>query len=128
MTAESRIFAIPELLENFLLHLPERDLLLAQRVSRSFRDVTTASVQLQRKLFLTVDIKSENGLATKLEWNPFIHIFKPKDDDLELNLFYIMKRRDDNGYVESRCMMPIRDIVCDRQNPWFLFANRCPDA
>ena len=117
MTTESRIFAIPELLENILLHLPERDLLLAQRVNRSFRDVITASVHLQRKLFLTADMKSEDGLVTKLKWNPFIDIFRPKEDFLELDLFYLMSWMNPNAYVESRCMMPIRDFVCVRQNP-----------
>lgn len=36
MTAASQVFAIPELLENVLLYLPERDLLLAQRVQEIF--------------------------------------------------------------------------------------------
>ena len=115
MTTEPRIFAIPELLERILLHFPERDLLLAQRVNRCFRDIITASVQLQRKLFLTADIESEDGLATKLKSNPFIDIFRPKDGSLEL--FYLSKRRDANANVESRWMIPTRDFVCDGQNP-----------
>lgn len=115
MTTESRTFAIPELLENILFHLPERDLLLAQRVNRSFRDVLNASVHLQRKLFLTADIESEDGLATKLKLNPFIDISIPKDCELEL--FYLCKWLDPNANVENRCMIPIGDFVCDRQNP-----------
>ena len=74
MATASRVFAIPELLENILLHLPECDLLLAQRVNKSFRDVNTASLHLQRKLFFTADVKSEYGMGSDLKWNPFIHV------------------------------------------------------
>ena len=79
MTASSRVFAIPELLENILLHLPERDLLLAQRVNKTFRDVTTASVHLQRKLFFTADLVSEDVPAFGLKRNTFTEIFRPKE-------------------------------------------------
>ena len=77
MTAVSRVFTISELLENILLHLPERRLLLAQRVSKSFRDVTTASVRLQRKLFFTADVDSGDGCIPNLKWNPLLDIFRP---------------------------------------------------
>lgn len=78
MTAASQVFAIPELLESILLHLPERDLLLAQRVKKAFRDVTTASLHLQRKLFLTADAKLDDELVPEWKWNPFIDIFRPR--------------------------------------------------
>lgn len=55
MSAESRVFALPELLEAILLHLPLVDILLAQRVDRTFRDGIKASPALQKALFLRPD-------------------------------------------------------------------------
>lgn len=77
MTAASPVFAIPELLENILLHVPERDLLLAQRVNTFFRDITTTSSHLQRKLFFIADTVLEDGQVPELTWNPIFEVFKP---------------------------------------------------
>ena len=77
MTAASPVFAIPELLENILVHVPEHDLLLAQRVNTFFRDITTTSSLLQRKLFFKADTVVEDGQAPELTWNPFFKDFKP---------------------------------------------------
>ena len=52
MATATQVFATYELLEGVLHHLPTRDLLLAQRVNRDFRDVITRSHKLQRALFL----------------------------------------------------------------------------
>jgi hypothetical protein len=54
-TAATRTFALPELLEQILLHLPQRDLLLAQRVSRPFHLTITSSPRIQRELFFAPD-------------------------------------------------------------------------
>lgn len=54
-SAASRVFAIPELLELILQHLPPRDLLLTQRAAQSFRSTTQGSIRLRRKLFLEPD-------------------------------------------------------------------------
>ena len=77
MIAASPVFAIPELLENILLHVPERDLLLAQRVNTFFRDITTTSSHLQRKLFFIADTVLEDGQVPELAWNPILEVFKP---------------------------------------------------
>lgn len=47
----AKVLAIPELLEAVLLELPPRDLLLSQRVNKTFRDVIDDSIYIQRKLF-----------------------------------------------------------------------------
>ena len=49
------VFRLPELLEIVLLHLPQKDILLSQRVSRSFRRTIQGSVRLQKALFLAPD-------------------------------------------------------------------------
>lgn len=51
MSAASRTFDIPELLEGILLELPLQDLLRIQRVNKTFRDAIKTSHQLQVKLF-----------------------------------------------------------------------------
>ncbi|KAK4550607.1 hypothetical protein LTR36_000186 [Oleoguttula mirabilis] len=53
MTAARRVFDTYELLENVLLHLPLRQLLLAQRISTSFRDLIWRSATINRALFFT---------------------------------------------------------------------------
>ncbi|KAM0722642.1 hypothetical protein Q7P37_002083 [Cladosporium fusiforme] len=54
-SATTRTFHLPEILEQILTNLPQRDLLLAQRVSRAFQDTITASPKLQRALFFAPD-------------------------------------------------------------------------
>ncbi|TKA47260.1 hypothetical protein B0A54_02738 [Friedmanniomyces endolithicus] len=50
-----QVLQLPELLELVLLHLSQKDLLLSQRVSRSFRSTINHSIILQRALFLAPD-------------------------------------------------------------------------
>lgn len=38
--ASTKVFAIPEILETILFHLPERDLLLCYRVNKTWQGVT----------------------------------------------------------------------------------------
>lgn len=52
-TAATKVFGIPELLENILFHLPVLDLVKATGVSRMIHNVVQASLELQRKLFLS---------------------------------------------------------------------------
>ncbi|KAK4611912.1 hypothetical protein CLAFUW4_12825 [Fulvia fulva] len=52
MSAAAKVFAILELLEQILLVLPPKDVLLAQRMSTDFRDTTRDSPQLQEHLYL----------------------------------------------------------------------------
>lgn len=52
-TAATKVFSIPELLENILFHLPVLDIVKATGVSRMIRNVVQASLELQRKLFLS---------------------------------------------------------------------------
>ncbi|KAK5681768.1 hypothetical protein LTS10_006301 [Elasticomyces elasticus] len=51
MTAAQQVLDLPELLESILLGLPMRDLLLAQRVSKTFQQVIVSSPHIQRALF-----------------------------------------------------------------------------
>lgn len=50
-SAVARTFAIPELLENIFAELPQRDMLLAQRVSRTFNATINGSPLLRKLLF-----------------------------------------------------------------------------
>ena len=56
MSAIDKVFTIPELLEKVLLVLPEKDLLLNQRVTKIWRDVVTTSPLVRRKLFFTAEL------------------------------------------------------------------------
>ena len=54
-SATTRTLHLPEILEQILIHLPSRDLLLAQRISRAFQLTISASPKLQRALFFSPD-------------------------------------------------------------------------
>ena len=47
-----RLFLVPELAEKVLLLLPQGDILVQQRVCRSWSDTIASSPPLKRKLFL----------------------------------------------------------------------------
>jgi hypothetical protein len=55
MSAAQRLLQIPELLEVVLLELQPQELLLSQRVSRSFKQTIEGSTKLQQKLFYQRD-------------------------------------------------------------------------
>ncbi|KAF2716159.1 hypothetical protein K431DRAFT_235976 [Polychaeton citri CBS 116435] len=54
-SSASLVLSIPELLEQILLYLPQKDILLSQRTSSAFRYTTLGSLRLQRALFLAPD-------------------------------------------------------------------------
>lgn len=58
------VLDIPELLEAILLHLPTRDLLLSQGVSRHWKEIVDESIALQRALFFEPDKGLPLVLAT----------------------------------------------------------------
>jgi len=64
------VFAVPELLENILLKLPPLDLLLAQRVNKTFRDQINSSIHIQRKLFFKKDPALDEYKGNVI--NPFL--------------------------------------------------------
>ncbi|KAK6408565.1 hypothetical protein LTR81_016983 [Elasticomyces elasticus] len=57
--AVNHVLRLPELLELVLVHLPQREILISQRVSRGFRDSVRGSILLQRALFLAPNWKLE---------------------------------------------------------------------
>jgi len=50
-----RVFDTPELLEAILVQLPQQDLLLAQRISRSFETAIKSSPKIQQALFFRAE-------------------------------------------------------------------------
>jgi hypothetical protein len=68
--AGSRIVGIYELLEQCLLELPMKDILLAQRVSKRFDAIINTSPRLREKLFFTSRLKFET--AFKAHLNPLL--------------------------------------------------------
>jgi hypothetical protein len=85
-SSASQVFRIPELLELVLLHLAQRDILLAQRVSRSFRQTIEGSLRLQRALFLAPDWKLEGLVFDSWSANSCPHQ-KPVNNRLLLRAF-----------------------------------------
>jgi hypothetical protein len=59
MSTMSKVLAIPELLQDILSFLPEREIITSvQRVSRTWRSSVVDSLRIQRKLFLSKGNKS----------------------------------------------------------------------
>lgn len=71
MASATQVFAVPELLEMILLRLPERDLLLSQRVNTTWRNLTKTSPHIQRKLFYKAEV-CDPASTTDLVWNPLL--------------------------------------------------------
>lgn len=69
-TKAAEVFAIPELLEQILLELPNQDLLLAQRTNKTFRDAILGSRRIQRALFFRTSAPSSQ---TRPRLNPLLH-------------------------------------------------------
>ncbi|KAK5736213.1 hypothetical protein LTR17_007553 [Elasticomyces elasticus] len=64
MAAAQQVLGLPELVEIVLLGLPTRDLLLAQRVCKTFKDVIDRSKNIQKALFFLP------GTADDVNYNP----------------------------------------------------------
>jgi hypothetical protein len=74
--ALTQVLDVPELLENILSFLPEREILTSvQRVSQTWRSSIVASPRIQRKLFLLKGKK------------PAVSPIRSIDDDLDEQVF-----------------------------------------
>lgn len=86
-TAPSKVFATPELLEMILVHLPAEDLLICQRINRTWRYVTMGSNTLQENLFCKCDLV-DLGVAVNfadIEINPFFEHLRGRLHDATRN-------------------------------------------
>ncbi|KAL4971646.1 hypothetical protein BDW66DRAFT_145710 [Aspergillus desertorum] len=83
-----QVFLIPELLELILSNLPQRDLLLAQRVNRTWYEFISRSRLLQQELFLQIT-RSGSQLYKDLtvDFNPLLQemfpAFYPDEETLD---------------------------------------------
>lgn len=87
-TSRDSVLASPELLEEILLSLPLRDLLLAQQISRSVQHLIQSSSRIQKALFLKPQVSSPtellsssthqaDGLTGPVEINPLLQTLLP---------------------------------------------------
>ena len=75
VTASSRAYKIPELLELILMHLPAVELLKFQRINSTWRDVIRESSALQEKLFYKSDLDNlDVDDRPRLEINSFVRL------------------------------------------------------
>ena len=72
VSAVNKVFSTFELLEHILLHLPLRQLLLAQRINKAASDVFTNSHNIRRALFLKAGGKDKEAVHTIV--NPFLAV------------------------------------------------------
>lgn len=80
---------IPELLEEVVMHLPLRDILLCQRVDTHFRDVVQSSSNIKKVLFL------EPATRKTAEWIPY----RPSNDYLAISDGALWKISDEDESV-----------------------------
>lgn len=69
--AVAKVFAIPELVEHFLLQLPATDILLSKQVNTTFRDGIDGSIQLQQKLWYLRSTARQPRMGFPV--NPFLN-------------------------------------------------------
>jgi hypothetical protein len=106
----SEVFAVPELLENILLHLPMLDLLtVAQRVNKTFLDTITSSVHLRRALFFETrpqtQVEKDGYAAPNL--NPLLRRMFP--DNMEWEMFDCSGKSDCNrdAVLKELCQIAV---------------------
>ncbi|KAL2833484.1 hypothetical protein BJY01DRAFT_239519 [Aspergillus pseudoustus] len=76
--ATGRVLRLPELFEQILTNLPMRDLLLAQRVCRRWKEFILSSRRLKHKLFLqTPRSCPQPEASTNIEFNPLLQDMFP---------------------------------------------------
>lgn len=63
--AADAVFGTNELLENILLHLPHKDLLVARTVSKQWKALTDSSIWLKRAMFLAPSAEGPLRLETE---------------------------------------------------------------
>ena len=80
MAASAKVFDTYELLEDILLHVPLRQLLLVQRVSKTFRQLAQNSLKIQKALFLTPATK-KTAEIDEGERENFIGVWAQPEDD-----------------------------------------------
>ncbi|KAK1071784.1 hypothetical protein LTR12_008581 [Friedmanniomyces endolithicus] len=95
------VFMTTELLEHILMHLPLKELSVAQGACRRFREVVTTSAKLQQKLSLR---PSALGLTEK--WTMFVVENPEKEDGLELI------RLHGNGTIPTTAILNPRNQSC----------------
>ena len=93
MASTQRLLIISELLEEILLHVPEQELLLSQRVNQTFRNVIKQSPRLQRWLFCTADHYQEGNELSELKRNPLLKFFCPHLGGTSERIFYVTRQR-----------------------------------
>ena len=84
MSATTRALELPELLENILHHLPTKDLLLAQRVSKHWLHLIKGSKSLRQALFYEPEeVKDVWAAGRKLNYFPEVIACVPRNSNVE---------------------------------------------
>lgn len=112
----SEVFAVPELLEKILLHLPILDLLtVAQRVNKTFLATITSSIHLRRALFFETrpqtQVEKDAYAAPKI--NPLLRkMFPDKMDTTEMEMIDCSGKSDCNRDEVLKELYQIADLPC----------------
>ncbi|KAK5113028.1 hypothetical protein LTR85_011050 [Meristemomyces frigidus] len=86
-SAVNEVFRLPELLELILMSLPQKELLLCQRVSRNFRGTVQGSIRLQRDLFFAPDWNLEGRVLDAYSVSNRPARLKPENNRLLLRVY-----------------------------------------
>jgi hypothetical protein len=104
LPARIRVFDIPELVEAILVHLPPRDLLLSQRISRTFQTAIKSSPRLQQTLFFRpIPVKGPGDWTLNpLLRNPFLPWFVILESRWQLPDYETFELLDCNANEQKR--------------------------
>ncbi|KAL3464790.1 hypothetical protein BJX64DRAFT_253794 [Aspergillus heterothallicus] len=119
--ATKKLLQIPELFELILFNLPMRDLLLAQRVCRRWKDFILSSRRLQQRLFLlTPRACPQPEASANIEINPLLQQMFP-EFFIHLDIPFWGTQDDPDGDLSRRhrrTMEYNRNIVLKNQQ-WY---------
>lgn len=117
-SASAQVLYNPELLENIMIYLPERDLLVnAQRVNRLWRSIITTFSTLQQKLyFLPIPPTKDNAEGIV---NPILlELFPPWFKGFERNTSRASINRDDFRNLDWNSSIAKREAYRRKDASW----------
>ncbi|RDW63225.1 uncharacterized protein DSM5745_10336 [Aspergillus mulundensis] len=120
-----QIFLLPELLGPILSYLPQRDLLLAQRVNRTWNTLITHNKTLQQKLFF--EPTRSHFQSTKefpVTFNPLLQelfpAFYPDDENRKLQDEDEDEDEDEDPCIGTSCPLSQNAPAVLREQAWFV--------
>ena len=126
MHPSTKTLGIPELLEAILEYATPRDLLLWQRVNKTWQTAIKSSPRIQEKLFFRIEPCKDKYEQNHAIWNPFTKSFLVNDMDSGCCRGIVPHSFDGKNsyptaswkqmYITNPAVIGLRTIICSSEN------------